>query len=442
MAAGEQEHPTPLDSAIPTTEQPTSAFGVKQMETIPSALHPASQGSSGTLDPFPAGRILGQYRILARLGGGGMGHVYKAVHPVMERVVALKVIVPRLMQDDSARARFQREVRNAARLIHPNIVVAHDAAEVEGLWFLVMEYIEGRDASQLLAQQGRPSVQLACEIVRQAALGLQYAHECGMVHRDIKPANLIVANARPMPAGSGDGWPEAPLVKILDFGLARLIAPEGAGATLSDGVTQEGYVVGTPEYMAPEQARDSGRVDIRSDIYSLGCTLYALLAGRPPFKALSTFDLAVMHLNQPPEPIVRYCPTLPVELSAVVHRLLAKRPEDRLATPGEVVRALQPWTRSTDAPQSIALGGDAAPRITPSARPTFVKPDVPPEILQMHFQALLRTFLVVFLIVVVGVGCFLYLPDIGNQIHYLWQRMTPASGKTTPAGRSGGATPG
>jgi serine/threonine-protein kinase len=392
----------------------------------------------------------------------------------MERTVALKIISPRLMQESSARARFQREVRHAARLIHPNIVVAHDAAEVEGLWFLVMEFIEGRDIAQLLSRYGRPSVAMACEIIRQAALGLQYAHEHGMVHRDIKPANLMVTSARPRTGDSSvQGWPEAPLVKILDFGLARLSVSENAGAGTGETLTREGCIVGTPEYMAPEQARDSRVVDIRSDIYSLGCTLYMMLAGRPPFKAASSFEMAVMHLNQLPDPVARYNPQLPPELSAVVHRMLAKKPDDRFQTPGAIANALLPWARLIAAatpaagpapvitpvpvPQSssavssatslivspdsgrgsaIVPPNSAAMSATSSAtsmisRSAHEKPAMPPSVWMMHFQVLLRTFILFIIFAAIGIGCVIYLPDIGNQLQQLWQRVTMQAPKTT-----------
>jgi len=456
MAGNEQEQKVARDPALSAAEPPTNAYGAKQMETVPSTSGSASPAGQDAGDLFLPGRLLGQYRILERLGAGGMGQVYKAMHLVMERVVALKIISPRLMQDSSVCARFQREVRNAARLIHPNIVVAHDAAQVEGLWFLVMEHIEGRDVSRLLSRHSRPSVGLACEIVRQAALGLQCAHECGMVHRDIKPANLMVASARPLPAGSGaEGWPDAPLVKILDFGLARLTAPDSAGLAPGDGLTREGYMVGTPEYMAPEQARDSRLVDIRSDIYSLGCTLYTLLAGRPPFKAVSAFELAVLHMNQPPEPIVRHNPALPLDLSILVHRMMAKLPEGRFQTPGEAARALRPWARLTSIPSaqplSVSVPGlspappksDAPPIVASSplspsaqpatARPTYKEPTIPPGVVMMQFQALLRTILIATIVAVVGIGCVLYLPDIGNTVLQLWQRLTPHTTKSAPS---------
>ena len=479
MAASEQEPKTPVHEVHSTAGSPTEDFIGKQGDAFSTAADLPLPSSQETFEPLPPGRMLGQYRILERLGAGGMGQVYKAEHSVMARVVALKIISPRLMQEPSARARFQREVRNAARLIHPNIVVAHDAAEVEGMCFLVMEYVDGQDVAQLLSRYGRPPLGLACEIIRQAALGLQYAHEHGMVHRDIKPANLMVANARAQRdrqdiafAGGSmkQGWPEAPLVKILDFGLARLSATEGVSSGCGETLTREGYIVGTPEFMSPEQARDSRTVDIRSDIYSLGCTLYMLLAGRPPFKAASSFELAVMHLNQPPEPVARYNPSLPPELSVLVHRMLAKRPEERIQTPGAVASALQPWARLSTAPLGgagvppaiVTAGGTPLPGESASASllvpsdsrpgssvvssvsaalsapptpspPAFEeKPTIPRSVLMMHFHALLRTLVLTILFAAIGIGCLIYLPDIGNHLYQLWQRMTLQTPKITP----------
>ncbi len=425
MKVEQEGKAAPSQPAIPTAELLANSVESGPENMAATVENAGRKADSSSAELIPSGRMLGQYRILEFLGVGGMGQVYKAVHPVMERTVALKIIAPRLMQDKVARARFQREVRNAARLIHPNIVVAHDAAEVDGLWFLVMEYIEGQDVARLMSEYGRPSEALACEIARQVALGLQYAHECGMVHRDIKPANLMLAHARPSMAGIVNGWPDSPLVKILDFGLARLAAPDGAGLAAADGLTREGFMVGTPEYMAPEQARNSGAVDIRSDIYSLGCTLYQLLSGRPPFRALSTFELTMMHVQQPPEPILRFRPELPPGLSVVVHRMLAKKADERFQTPGEAAEALQPFAALK------SVSPLAVPPV-PTIR-ALESPPMPPALRMMYFQALLRTFLFVFVFVVVGVGCLLYLPDLGNQLQQLWNRMTPHTGKTTPS---------
>jgi serine/threonine protein kinase len=474
MASSEQKQKDLLQDSIPPTK-PTEAFEGKPGESSATAPDVPLSVSQESFEMLAPGRMLGHYRIVERLGAGGMGQVYKAVHPVMERTVALKIISPKLVQESSARARFQREVRHAARLIHPNIVVAHDAAEEEGLWFLVMEYIEGRDIAQLLSRYGRPSVAMACEIIRQAALGLQYAHEHGMVHRDIKPANLMVTSARPRSGVSSvQGWPEVPLVKILDFGLARLSVSENAGPGTGETLTREGCIVGTPEYMAPEQARDSRVVDIRSDIYSLGCTLYMMLAGRPPFKAASSVEMAVMHLNQLPEPVARYNPNLPPELSAVVHRMLAKKPDDRFQTPGAIANALLPWARlvaiaspaAGPAPVAAPVPVPQSSSAVSSATSLIVSPDsrssgsamvspnsaamsaassatsmlgrsaaeepvVPPSVWMMHFQVLLRTFILFIIFASIGIGCVIYLPDIGSHLQQLWQRVTMQTPKTT-----------
>jgi serine/threonine protein kinase/formylglycine-generating enzyme required for sulfatase activity len=315
-------------------------------------------------DVLRPGGLLGQYRLLERIGAGGMGQVFKAIHPTMQRVVAVKIMAPSLVQDERARARFRREVQSAARLAHPNIVMAYDAAEEAGLCFLVMEYVEGRDAGILLHEFGPAPLGPACEIVRQAALGLQHAHEQGMVHRDIKPGNLVIAPRRP-PRGSDPGspptalpiWPADPVVKVLDFGLARFQASESDHVRGSTPLTREGHVVGTPEFMAPEQACNSGRTDIRSDIYSLGCTFYCLLTGRPPFGGTSLLEVMVQHLQSPPPPVTDTRPDVPPAVAAVLERMLAKRPEDRFQTPGEVVEALGPSAAALAPTEAVVLPG-------------------------------------------------------------------------------------
>src|SRR5262249_26297230 len=234
-----------------------------------------------------------RYRILSVLGAGGMGVVYKAEHQLMERPVALKVISSRLMGDPAMVERFRREVRSAARLFHPNIVTAYDAEQAGDTHFLVMEFVEGTSLDRVVARDGPLPVIRACEYIRQAALGLEHAFEHGMVHRDIKPQNLMLA-----PAAKGRPWG---LIKILDFGLARLAEVGGVPSSVSSGLdrsgarraeamgagsdalTETGAVVGTPDYIAPEQIRDPHTADIRADIYSLGCTLYFLLTGKVLF---------------------------------------------------------------------------------------------------------------------------------------------------------------
>ena len=219
-----------------------------------------------------------RYRIVAALGTGGMGTVYQAEHRLMDRPVALKVIRGELLGNPALVERFRREVRSAARLgSHPNIVAAYDAEQAGETHMLVMEFIEGTDLGRLVDRRGPLPVGEACEYVRQAALGLQHAFEDGMVHRDIKPQNL-------MRTTRGQ-------VKILDFGLARFASEVGSHA----GVTAEGMILGSADYIAPEQIDDPHAADIRADIYSLGCTLYFLLAGRPPFPDRSLIQKLMAH---------------------------------------------------------------------------------------------------------------------------------------------------
>ncbi len=209
-----------------------------------------------------------RYKIVKELGAGGMGVVYQAEHRLMERPVALKVISSRLVNSDIAVERFRLEVKAAAKLSHRNIVAAFDAEQAGDLHFLVMEFIEGVSLSDVVKRRGRLSVLHACNYVMQAAQGLQHALEKGMVHRDIKPQNLMRT--------------EKGTIKILDFGLARFASQQNVQSENTE-LTGAGATLGTPDYISPEQARDSRQADIRSDIYSLGCTLYYLLAGRVPF---------------------------------------------------------------------------------------------------------------------------------------------------------------
>ncbi len=290
-----------------------------------------------------------RYEIRELLGAGGMGAVYRARHKLMDREVALKVVKTQLVEKSGTVDRFHREVQAAARLIHPNIVTAFDAEQVGDTHFLVMEFVPGQSLAQVIQGRGQLPVALACEYVRQAAVGLQHAYEQGMVHRDIKPANLMVTS-------SGQ-------VKILDFGLARLASELPGGVA-----TQEGWVLGTPDYIAPEQAEDSRQADIRADIYSLGCTLYHLLTGTPPFPTGTFLQKIKAHQTQAPRPLTEWRPDVPAELVAVVERMMAKDTAQRYQTPAEVAQALaQLGNTSETASASAALATTETEVVPPAA---------------------------------------------------------------------------
>ncbi|MGH7128385.1 MAG: serine/threonine-protein kinase, partial [Planctomycetaceae bacterium] len=264
-----------------------------------------------------------RYQLLELLGRGGMGAVFKAEHRLMQRCVALKLIRKDLTEKADSLERFQREIRAAAKLGHPNIVAAYDAEQAGDVHFLVMEYVAGTSLDRLLAERGPLPVRDACDYVMQAAEGLQHAHERGMVHRDIKPQNLML---------TPDGQ-----VKILDFGLAYFVSEAGG-----EQLTALGSMMGTPDYMAPEQARDAHAADIRADIYSLGYTLYHLLTGQVPFPKGSQIEKVMAHIERRPEPITEFRDDVPPVVVRVFERMTAKTPQERFQTPEAVARALRP----------------------------------------------------------------------------------------------------
>jgi len=287
-------------------------------------------------------QTLRDFRIIEKVGQGGMGAVYKAVHQRMQRTVALKVLPTAMIGDQSAVARFSREMSVLGQLNHPNIVQAFDAGDHDGQHYLAMEFIEGQDLASVLRKQGRLSIANACLVVSQVATALQYAHEKGFVHRDIKPSNLMLAETV-----GANGSPQA-IVKLLDLGLARVFdqrAPGDAGE-LAD-LTSAGQIMGTLDYLAPEQGSDSHQVDIRTDIYSLGATFYKLLTGEAPFaehagKAPMQRLMAIA--TQEARPIISRCPEIPEKLARVVHRMLEKDPARRFQTPAEVSKAIEEFT--------------------------------------------------------------------------------------------------
>ncbi|MBL8792540.1 MAG: serine/threonine protein kinase [Planctomycetia bacterium] len=276
--------------------------------------------------------VLGPFDLIDRLGEGGMGQVFKARHRGMQRIVALKVLRRELVNDPETVARFYREIKVASQLKpHPNLVQVFDAGPLGATHFLEMEYVEGTDMQALVEKSGRLSLAQACDCLRQAALGLQHAHEHGLVHRDIKPANLLLTSAVAAQPGG--------VVKVIDLGLARL---QGQGTKPGQTLltTDGGTTMGTIDYQAPEQALDFHKADIRADIYSLGCVLYYLLTGKPPFGSGPLAIKLMRHQQAEPPDLKERRPDVPEGLVPIVQRLLAKKPADRYQTPGAVAAAL------------------------------------------------------------------------------------------------------
>jgi serine/threonine protein kinase len=268
------------------------------------------------------------YEILRELGQGGMAIVYLAQNKLMGRVEVLKVVSSKLVNRQGVLDRFLGEIRNAAKLHHPNVVTAYSAMRAGESFILAMEYVAGLDLAQLVKARGALPVAHACNYIHQAALGLQHAHEHGMVHRDIKPSNLMLSRQG-----------NRALIKVLDFGLAK-VKSEG---TTDQALTHDGQMLGTPDFIAPEQIVNARAADIRADIYSLGCTFYYLLTGGPPFHAGSLYEVLQAHHSMEAMPLNLARPEVPIELAALVSRMMAKEPERRFQEPRQVAQALLPF---------------------------------------------------------------------------------------------------
>jgi serine/threonine-protein kinase len=283
--------------------------------------------------------VVGPYRLLDRLGEGGVSQVFKAVHVDSGVPVVLKVIRPELLSHPEAFRQFQQEMQILADLEHPNIVRFFDAGEAGDRHYFAMEFVEGTDLGKLVRLGGGLAAAQACDYARQAALGLQHAYEHNLVHRDVKPVNLFVTlAAAPTEAAPG-------LLKILDWGLAclgRLPKQPDEGKVRR----HAGGVIGTADYMSPEQAHNADTVDIRSDIYSLGCTFYYLLAGQPPFAGGSVMQKILRHQQEEPPPIESLRHDLPEGLAAVLRRAMAKKADDRYQTPAALAVVLRPFCRA------------------------------------------------------------------------------------------------
>jgi len=299
----------------------------------------------GYLTQFQAEHILrgkwkrfsiGKYRVLERLGSGGMGAVYLCEHKLMRRRVAVKVLPAAKAKDESALKRFEREARAAAALDHPNIVHAYDIDQDEDLHFLVMEYVDGASLQEIIKKSGPMDPLRAAHYIRQAALGLEHAHGAGLVHRDIKPGNILVDRAG--------------VVKILDMGLARFFHDE------DDNLTRkfDENVLGTADYLAPEQAVDSHEVDIRADIYSLGATFYYCLTGKPPFGEGTVAQKLIWHQTKQPKPLLQIRSDIPERLVAVIEKMMSKDAAQRYQRPVEIFDAVGALTETPISPPKTA----------------------------------------------------------------------------------------
>lgn len=312
-----------FQQTLPADRQPADAAALAQR--LIEAHKLTAYQAAAIFEGKTAELAFGEYRILDRIGEGGMGIVLKAEHQMMGRVVAVKVLAAGAMRSPNVVQRFYRELKTAARLNHPNIVGAYDAGQFKGNHYLVMEYVEGQSLAEVVHRRGPLALGEALGYLIQAARGLQYAHEQGVVHRDIKPSNLLVDRQG--------------AVKVLDMGLARLMDTKDSSHVES--LTRTGLVMGTCDYMAPEQAVDSHRADHRADIYSLGCTMYRLLTGTVPYPADNLMAVLLAHREARVPSLRHIRPDLPARIDAVLRRMLAKRPGDRYQSMTEVIVALQ-----------------------------------------------------------------------------------------------------
>lgn len=311
--------------------------------------HQANLLMRGKSDRF----YIHQYKILERIGKGRMAGVYKAVHQ-LGQVVALKILPPSKAKDPELLGRFQREARIALRLKHPNVVRTFQAGEDDGLHFIVMEYLDGETLEDVLLRRGKLPPAEAVRLIHQALLGLQHLHEQNIVHRDLKPGNLMLV------PGQERGKPDNTLhatVKLMDVGLGRTLFDE-PDEGYNPELTASGVVLGSPDYMAPEQAREARAADIRSDIYSLGCTLYHALAGQPPFPDSNLVRKMVKHATEAPTPVRQFNRDVPDGLQQILDWMMAKDPAQRYPTPERAAQALQ-----------VFLAAGAEPSRSPEADP-------------------------------------------------------------------------
>ncbi len=343
------------------------------MVTLPPEMQPLTTKSlalelvrRGRLTKYQAGRVaagkiaglvLDKYVIQDKIGEGGMGEVFVAEHRRMKRPVVVKILPPAATESEYYIRRFQREVEAAAQLHHPNIVTAFDADEQNGIHYLVMEFVNGEPLGQLVATRGAMPIKQAVSCILQAARGLEYAHAKGIIHRDIKPNNLLLDT---------DG-----VIKILDMGLARF--DDGRQTVIdSDELTQQNQIVGTAEYMAPEQVDNSSTADRRSDIYSLGCTFYRLLTTRPPYQGDTLVQTLIAHRTQPTPKIRDDCPDAPAALQPIFERMLAIDPADRFASVSVLIAELEAVYDTLEGDVSVWISAGARDSDTATERETTI----------------------------------------------------------------------
>src|SRR5262245_24100847 len=314
-----------------------------------------------TADPLIGETLAGKYLIEELIKSGGMGSVYRGKHILMDKRVAIKVLRPSLAMDDAVVARFSREAKAASRISHPHAVNVTDFGESEnGVVFLVMEYLDGRTLKEIIKSEGAMPLARTVEIIRQVSGALDAAHEQGVVHRDLKSDNIMLSET------NGGEW-----AKVLDFGIAKIQQPEGA---LDVDITAANLVIGTPQYMSPEQCSQAGPIDARSDIYSLGIIVFEMLAGRVPFTGESPTVIMMKQVQDPPPSILEARPDLPVAVAQVVTKALAKQPDDRFQSAGDLSSALATVAAAAEDPGFLAAA-PATVANTPVGMPVLVEPD-------------------------------------------------------------------
>jgi serine/threonine protein kinase len=278
------------------------------------------------------GLILGPYQVLALIGRGGMGTVFLARDSRTNELLALKVL-PRSSAEKRQRARFRREMKISRQVDHPHLASTYSSGKIEDIYYIAMEYIPGKSLQRLVAAEGPLDVPRAARLLSEVAAGLDHAHGQGLIHRDLKPSNIMIT--------------PKDHAKVLDLGLALIEGEDVADVRVVGG---RGYIVGTMDYIAPEQTANSAAVDRRADIYSLGCTLYFAITGRPPFPGGTSKEKIQRQRQEEPESLLELKPTVPVEFALLIRRMMAKDPDDRPASAAEVIRKLRPWAGSATLP--------------------------------------------------------------------------------------------